>query len=82
MLKTCIFYVCFVDFQKAFDHIWRLGMLYKLQINYIKGKFYDMIKNIYKETFVKSGHMQSNFLKTNLGVKQGEPWNQCCTMSS
>ena len=32
-----------------------------------------MIKNIYKETFVKSGHMQSNFLKTNLGVKQGEP---------
>ena len=44
-------YTCFVDFQKAFDKVWRTGLLYKLLKFSIRGKFYDMIKNIYSKTY-------------------------------
>ena len=29
-------YACFIDFQKAYDRVWRVGMLYKLQLLGIK----------------------------------------------
>ena len=35
-------YACFVDFKKAFDSIWHVGLLYKLlQIN-VGGCFYNL----------------------------------------
>jgi hypothetical protein len=43
------FYTCFVDFQKAFDKIWRTGLLYKLLKSNIRGKFYEILQNIYKK---------------------------------
>ena len=33
-------YACFVDFSKAFDTVWRKGLLYKLMLNGLSYKFY------------------------------------------
>ena len=44
-------FTCFVDFQKALDKVWRTDLLYKLLKFSIRGKFYDMIKNIYSKTY-------------------------------
>jgi hypothetical protein len=40
-------YCAFVDFEKAFDKIWREGLWYKLLINNINGKMLNVIQNIY-----------------------------------
>ena len=43
-------YVCFIDFQKCFDTIWRNGLLYRLiQIN-LAGLYFRLIKNMYDFT--------------------------------
>ena len=45
-------YACFVDFKKAFDSIWHVGLLYKLlQIN-VGGCFYNLIKSLYSPLHV------------------------------
>ena len=73
--KNCKFYTCFVHFQKAFDKVWRTGLLYKLLKFSIRGKSYDMIKNIYSKTYscVENNGSFSAIFETNTGVKQGEP---------
>ena len=42
-------YVCFIDFKKAFDTINREALFYKLSQYNIKGTFFDIIQNMYKE---------------------------------
>ncbi len=41
---------CFVDFQKAFDTVWRPGLLYKLAKTQVGAKFYSIIKSMYSNT--------------------------------
>jgi hypothetical protein len=38
-----------IDFEKAFDKIWRGGLWYKLLINNINGKMLNVIQNIYRD---------------------------------
>ena len=40
-------YCAFVDFEKAFDNIWRVALWYKLLLNKINGKMYNFIVNMY-----------------------------------
>ena len=66
-------YACFVDFQKAFDSVWRLGLIYKL-IKY--GMNLDMIKlirNMYDKTSqsLKINQSLTRSFKTYRGVRQG-----------
>lgn len=42
-------YACFIDFKKAFDTINREALFYKLFQYNIKGPFFDIIQNMYKE---------------------------------
>ena len=42
-------YVCFVDFQKAFDSVWHKGLFYKLQKVGINGNSLNLIKDLYKK---------------------------------
>ena len=67
-------YACFVDFQKAFDKVWRVGLFYKLQLMGIKGNFYQVIKSMYRnvETSVKIGNKRTEMFTTNIGVRQGD----------
>ena len=39
-------YCAFVDFEKAFDTIWRVALWYKLLLNKMNGKMYNFIVNI------------------------------------
>ena len=41
-------YACFVDFSKAFDTVWRKGLLYKLMLNGLSYKFIKLIENMYQ----------------------------------
>ena len=67
-------YLAFVDFQKAYDTVWREGMFFKLLKSGINGKFFNVIKSMYRdsETCVKIGGKRTAFFKNNVGVKQGE----------
>ena len=38
----------FIDFSKAFDSVWRVGLWKKLLASYINGKCFQIILNMYK----------------------------------
>ena len=40
-------FCCFIDFQKAFDSVWRAGLWCKLTCYNINGKMLNIIKNMY-----------------------------------
>ena len=40
-------YVCFVDFKKAYDSVWRQALLYKLLRLNINGLFFNILKSMY-----------------------------------
>ena len=71
--KKKYLFACFVDLRKAFDTVWREGMLHKLNQFGIQGKFFQVIKSMYTDVMfcVKvNGHITQSF-STNIGVKQG-----------
>ena len=43
-------YICFVDLEKAFDSVWRKGLLHKIGKIGISGKMFEIIKFIYEKT--------------------------------
>ena len=66
-------YTCFVDFKKAFDSVWHDGLFYKLLVNGIGGKTYDIIKSMYSKTncAIKIGQNKTRSFQYNRGVRQG-----------
>jgi hypothetical protein len=67
-------YCAFVDFEKAFDNIWRVALWYKLLLNKINGKMYNFIVNMYnsiKSCIVYNAN-KSDFFSSEVGVRQGE----------
>jgi exonuclease III len=44
--KSKKMYMCFIDFEKAYDSVWREALLYKLLKNGIRGLFYHQIKSM------------------------------------
>ena len=42
-------YACFVDFSKAYDSVWRVGLLYKLILNGLSTKLIHLIKSMYED---------------------------------
>ena len=67
-------YAGFTDLSKAFDTIWRIGLLAKILRYEICGKLDSIIKNMYNQVkcCVKNNSSFSQFFQTNLGVEQGE----------
>ena len=73
-MQNKILYTCFVDFQKAFDSVWRKALIQKLEQTGINGHFLQIIKSIY-ETTTNSLIFQellSPKFTSNTGVKQGD----------
>ena len=67
-------YCSFIDFSKAFDSVWRVGLWTKLLKNGINGIFIRAIYNLYqniKSCIAYSGS-QSSFFQSYCGVRQGE----------
>jgi hypothetical protein len=68
-------FACFVDFKKAFDSIWHSGLLFKLLDQYnIDGKFYSIIKSMYKNanSCVKLSSGITESFRLEKGIKQGD----------
>ena len=67
-------YLCFVDFKKAYDSVWQEALMLKLLRSGIRGKFQQVIKNMYNEctSCIKyEGKLSENF-PCETGVKQGD----------
>ena len=65
-------YCAFVDFEKAFDNIWRVALWYKLLLNKINGKMYNFIVNMYNSIKSCIVYNKSDFFSSEVGVRQGE----------
>lgn len=67
-------YCTFVDFRKAFDTVWRVGLWKKLQNYGIKGKCFRIIYNMYDniKSCVSFNNQTSDFFLCLNGVRQGE----------
>ena len=70
--KSC--YVCFVDYQKAFDTVDRTLLFQKLANLGLSQHFTTLLYNIYKENLIQvsSDNCLSDPITQNLGVPQGD----------
>ena len=68
-------YCSFVDFSKAFDTVWRKGLITKIESYGVQGKMLNVIKSLYNDTTaqVKVSDQLSSPFEISLGVKQGDP---------
>ncbi len=67
-------FVAFVDFHKAFDKLWRHGLLIKLLQKGIGGNLYRLIKNMYMDNTsqVRVGNKCTPSFPSESGVRQGD----------
>lgn len=67
-------FCCFVDFSKAFDSVWRVGLWQKLFKNNIKVIFFRVIYNMYQniKSCVLFSNERSSFFTSDIGLRQGE----------
>lgn len=68
-------YTAFLDWEKMFDRIDRLLLWRKLLDNGVSSKFTKALKSMYDNvrSFVKYNTEKSEFISSNIGVKQGDP---------
>lgn len=66
-------YICFVDLRKAFDTVWRDGLIYKLIKYKISSKFINIIKSMYSnvQASVKTGDGLTDKFPIEIGTRQG-----------
>ena len=73
-VKEIKLYCAFIDFEKAFDNVWRTGLWQKCIHNNINGNICDVIRNMYKN--IKSNIIFnkniSEYFPCEMGVTQGE----------
>ena len=67
-------YVCFVDFQKAFDSVLHSALLYKLAKLDINGPFQNIIQHLYQDNilYVRIQDKLTCAFKPKIGVRQGD----------
>ena len=70
-------YAIFVDFKKAFDPVSRHALFLKMAKLGITGKFYEVLRNMYANSFAYlklSGHLSKKIIISK-GTEQGHPLN-------
>ena len=66
-------YACFIDYEKAYDNVWREGLYYKMMKLGITKNIITLIKNMYdknKQSLKMNGHI-TDPIPTIKGLKQG-----------
>jgi exonuclease III len=72
-------YLFFLDVRKAFDTVWRDGLLYKLWQAGVRGKLWRIIKAMYADNFsaILLDGKASRWFKILQGVRQGDSASPC-----
>ena len=67
-------YCAFIDFSKAFDSVWRIGLWKKMLQNSINGKLFQVIFNLYQniKSCITLDNSNSAFFESFIGLRQGE----------
>ena len=67
-------FACFVDLKKAFDSVWRQGLLHKMKCLGLGKKVVNLVSGMYRYTCTSIIHNDKILPKilTNKGVKQGD----------
>ena len=67
-------YLCFVDFKKAYDSVWRRALMLKLLQTGIRGTFFKLIENMYEggKSSIKMDGLLSKEFTCESGVRQGD----------
>ncbi len=67
-------YCIFIDYQKAFDTVWRGGLWHKLISIGITGKILKVITNMYShvKSKIRVNGLSSEFFESWIGLRQGE----------
>ena len=62
-------FCAFIDFEKAFDKVWRDGLWFKLLLNNMNGNMYNIIVNMYSGTksCISYNDCKSEFFPCNNG---------------
>ena len=67
-------YVCFVDFKKAYDTVWRNGLYLKLLKCGVSAKFINLIRDMYARLQVSINILNNGLslpFNSSVGLKQG-----------
>ena len=66
-------FACFIDFEKAYDNIWREGLYYKLLKSGINTNMVNIIRNMYTNTQqgLKINQSLTNSFQSYRGLRQG-----------
>ena len=66
-------FATFIDFEKAFDTIWRYALLYKLLKTDIHRRMFKIIRSMYSDTYygVKYSDGHTPFFLSATGIRQG-----------
>ncbi len=67
-------FCAYIDFQKAFDTIWRAGLWSKLLKCNINGKLFNVVRNLYQnvKSCITLNGTNSEYFESFIGVRQGE----------
>jgi len=65
--------MAFLDFRKAFDTVWRDGLMHAVWKSGIRGRIWKLIDSLYDnvQAKVKFGDFETDFFNVEEGVKQG-----------
>ena len=72
-------FVAFIDFQKAYDYVWRDGLFHKMLIGGMRGPIYRILHSMYKsvKSVVKCGNDISDVINQLVGLRQGCVLSPC-----
>ena len=70
-------YVCFVNFRKAKDSVWRQALMFKLLSQNVSEIFFKIVMAMYinNNICVKINCQRTSFLMSNVGVLQGDSFS-------
>src|SRR2546428_1400260 len=68
-------FMCFIDWKKAYDSVWRKGLFTRLTYDDVPGKLVGLVRMWYRivKARVRVNDIESGWFEPKVGVRQGDP---------